>query len=92
MPFSLTTPSSLSSDPYFARLKQHVIAATGLAYYAQKDAELAARLACRLEAVGAGDCGDYLTLLHSDRGPAELDALELGRPDRYRADFRQFDR
>lgn len=75
MPSSLTTPTTLSSDPYFARLKQHVIGVTGLAYYAHKDEELTTHLTRRLEASGTADCGEYLTLLHGDGGETELDVL-----------------
>lgn len=40
------TPA-LTADPAFPRLKDHLIRASGLAYYADKDADLAAKLASR---------------------------------------------
>src|SRR5438270_533851 len=70
------TAAPLSMDPDYLRLKGHVIAATGLAYYADKDADLGARLARRLQARGRPDCGSYLDLLTGgSEGEAELDAL-----------------
>ncbi len=70
------TPSALQSDPGYPRLKAHVIAATGLAYYADKDADLAAKLARRVHARGLRDCAAYLDLLVGEGLPAvELDAL-----------------
>jgi chemotaxis protein methyltransferase CheR len=66
----------LPADPAFPRLKEYVIRATGLAYYADKDADLGARLAGRLAARGVPDCGAYLGLLAGGpAGEAELDAL-----------------
>src|SRR3989442_1788866 len=72
---SLTNPPALSSDPHFARLKQRIIAATGLAYYAHKDEELTTYLKRRFLASGTGNCDEYLALLHGSGGEAELDAL-----------------
>ena len=65
-----------AADPDFPRLKEHVIRVTGLAYYADKDADLTARLGARMSARGAADCGAYLRALTDgpDAG-AELDAL-----------------
>ena len=37
-----SAPSPVLADPAFARLKEQVIRSTGLAYYADKDVELAA--------------------------------------------------
>jgi chemotaxis protein methyltransferase CheR len=66
----------LTGDPVYAQLKAHIIAATGLAYYADKDADLAARIAQRLARLGLSSCSLYLALLeHLTQGTAELDAL-----------------
>jgi chemotaxis protein methyltransferase CheR len=73
MPFA-THP--LVADPGYRRLKGHLIAATGLAYYADKDHELAGRIAQRLARQGLRDCAAYLASLEDGaRGEAELDAL-----------------
>jgi chemotaxis protein methyltransferase CheR len=66
----------LISDPLYPRLKQHVVGSTGLAYYEDKDTELAHRIGGRLASLGLRDCNDYLNRLCEPlRGPAELDAL-----------------
>jgi len=74
---SLPTAShELRSDPSYPRLKEHVIAATGLAYYADKDNDFAVRVAQRMAGQGVRGCGAYLALLaDAARGEAELDAL-----------------
>ena len=59
-------------DPLFATVKTQVIARTGLAYYADKDAALAERLARRLEDRGVARLADYLPLLATN---AEFQAL-----------------
>ena len=66
----------LIGDPMYPRLKQHVVGSTGLAYYEDKDIELAQRIGGRLTCLGLRDCSDYLNMLSEPlRGPAELDAL-----------------
>lgn len=49
-----------------------MIALTGLAYYATRERDLAARVARRMGILGLSDCSEYLELLH---GEAELDEL-----------------
>jgi chemotaxis protein methyltransferase CheR len=67
---------ALLADAGFPRLKEHLIRATGLAYYADKDADLAGRVATRLARLHVPDCAGYLALLGDPaRGEAELDAL-----------------
>jgi chemotaxis protein methyltransferase CheR len=67
---------ALLADPAYPPLKDHVIRSTGLAYYADKDRDLAAHVAGRLGKLGLSGCSAYLALLHDgDRGEAELDAL-----------------
>ena len=67
------TPHALSADPGYPRLKDYFIAATGLAYYADKDEQLAAHLARRMEGLALPDCTSYIRLLQSD----EIDGSEL---------------
>jgi chemotaxis protein methyltransferase CheR len=68
--------TQLVRDPAYPLLKAFLIEATGLAYYADKDAELTDRIGRRLSEVGLRDCAAYLRLLKDDRdGEAELDAL-----------------
>ena len=71
-----TAATVLRDDPGFAPLKGFIIEATGLAYYADKDDDLALRVSERLAASGEPDCAAYLQLLHDARaGAAELDRL-----------------
>jgi chemotaxis protein methyltransferase CheR len=73
---SAQASDGLISDPLYPRLKQHVLGSTGLAYYKDKDTELAHRIGGRLTCLGLRDCNDYLNVLCEPlRGPAELDAL-----------------
>lgn len=70
------SPHSLIADPAYFRLKDSLIAWTGLAYYADKDRELAERIVQRLAKVGVRGCDPYLALLESGQpGQIELDAL-----------------
>ncbi len=76
MTHAVSPSSPLCSDPDYPALKDAVIEATGLAYYRDKDDDLADRLDRRLRAAGAGDCAAYLALLRDPRhGDAELDRL-----------------
>ena len=69
-------PYVLIDDPLYRRLKEHVVASTGLTYYEDKDADLARRIGLRLSSLGVRDCAAYLDVLYDSlRGPAELDAL-----------------
>ena len=66
----------LLGDQAYPRLKKSLIAWTGLAYYADKDRELAEHIAPRLPATACADCASYLALLEDGtRGQAELDLL-----------------
>jgi len=68
--------SAIASDADYPRLKSHVIESSGLAYYRDKDEELAHHIAQRLEVIGLESCAAYLDALHgNERGEAELDAL-----------------
>ena len=76
----MTSPArpgtSLVTDPAYAGLKEHVIGATGLEYYADKDGDLAGHLAGRLAHHGLNGCAAYLALLTEGPGAeSALDAL-----------------
>lgn len=67
---------SVLGDVSFRSLKAHVIETTGLAYYEDKDADLARRIERRLYNLSVRDCAAYLECLRDPvRGPAELDEL-----------------
>lgn len=66
----------LTQDPCFVPLKEHVIAATGMAYYRNRDADLADLIGRRLAALGLDDCHAYLDMLaEGAAGSRELDDL-----------------
>ncbi|HEV3438119.1 MAG TPA: CheR family methyltransferase [Gemmata sp.] len=69
-------PHPLLADPAYNRLKECLIAWTGLAYYTEKDRELATRIAFRMTKVCLPDCASYLNFLQNGpQGQNELDAL-----------------
>jgi chemotaxis protein methyltransferase CheR len=73
---TIPAPDELVKDPLYPRLKKHVVESTGLAYYEDKDTELAQRIGGRLSCLGLPDCTPYFNLLCDPlRGPVELDAL-----------------
>ena len=67
------SPASILSDPSYPALKRYVLEHTGLAYYVDKDEDLASRLSRRLNARQSRSTAAYLTLLSRD--PAEMDCL-----------------
>ncbi len=68
--------SMLTDDPLYSGLKQYIVGHTGLAYYQDKDADLAQRIGRRLASLNVPDCAAYLQMLRDPRnGPAELEAL-----------------
>lgn len=67
------TPSALVGDAGFARLKDLVITTTGMAFYADKDGDLARIVGERLVQTGDSGVSAYLDRLSSQ--PAEMDAL-----------------
>jgi chemotaxis protein methyltransferase CheR len=70
------SPPMIVADPNYGRLKRLVIEHTGLAYYADKDNDFAARISHRLSARGVRDCASYLRLLDGGSpGAEEMDAL-----------------
>jgi chemotaxis protein methyltransferase CheR len=69
----------MTHDPNYGHLKQYIIDSTGLAYYLDKDVELASHVGRRLAALEIADCSAYLTLLRDGpAGEAEHDALTDG--------------
>jgi chemotaxis protein methyltransferase CheR len=70
------TPAAILSDIHFDDLKRYVLNTTGLSYYEDKNEDLAARLARRMNSLQAPDCIRYLNLL--ERGVAgghEMESL-----------------
>jgi chemotaxis protein methyltransferase CheR len=66
----------LFDDPAYPSLKEYVIATTGLAYYADKDADFVRRLCRRWRPLGVRNCSAYLELLRDPvQGASEMDAL-----------------
>jgi chemotaxis protein methyltransferase CheR len=68
-------PSAVVADADYPRLKSHVIESTGLAYYRDKDEDLARHIAERLGALGLPSCAAYLAAVYAEQGQQELDAL-----------------
>ena len=72
----MTAQPRLLDDPYFPRLKALVIETTGMAFYADKDDDLARILGDRMAEIGVGGCARYLERLEDIRlGKDEMDAL-----------------
>ena len=69
--------NQLLDDPSYVRLKEHLVKSTGLAYYADKDADLARRLGRRLTSVGRTGIARRTSACCAIRCgvPPELDAL-----------------
>jgi chemotaxis protein methyltransferase CheR len=55
--------AAILADPDYPELKNYILNQTGLAYYADKDEDLAARISRRVAAIGVADCGSYLRIL-----------------------------
>lgn len=70
------SPQQVSIDPGYPRLRSHLVEITGLAYYLQRDDELATRLAERMSILQLPSCQAYFDrLLSGPAGEAELDLL-----------------
>jgi chemotaxis protein methyltransferase CheR len=70
------TPQAVLADPGFTALKQRLLETTGLAYYSDRDKDLAERIARRSAHRNAQTCAAYLALLDGgDAGERELDAI-----------------
>src|SRR5262249_48074142 len=66
-------------DPHYVVLKQHLIESTGLAYYADKDEDLAARIGARLSQLSLNGCGAYLDLLKDQEAGESERHLLIGQ-------------
>lgn len=69
----MTSAADLLADPYFPRLKALVIHVTGMAFYADKDADLALIVADRMDHCAIESCAAYLERLQGDG--EEMDSL-----------------
>ena len=69
----------LTQDPGFASLKQLLISSTGLAYYADKDHDLAFRISARLAHLQLRGCDAYLALLKDRHGGESERHLLIGQ-------------
>ncbi len=71
-----TSLIGVSQDPAYSRLKDHLIASTGLAFYADRDEQLAELIWPRLSDLGLRDCSSYAEFLaDGEKGAAEMDVL-----------------
>jgi chemotaxis protein methyltransferase CheR len=63
-------------DAGYRKLKKHLIASTGLAFYADRDGPLTALIADRLAILGLRNCASYAEFLaYGEPGCAEMDVL-----------------
>jgi chemotaxis protein methyltransferase CheR len=63
-------------DPDYGRLKNQLIAVTGLAYYTDRDELLTGAIGGRLAYLGLRDCASYAAFLDAgEKGCTEMDAL-----------------
>lgn len=68
--------SSPSADPHYLRLKEHLIATTGLAYYRDRDDDLCSCTGRRLAELDLPDYASYMGLIcDGEAGARELDKL-----------------
>jgi len=73
---TILAPAALVADPFFPRLKTLVIETTGMAFYADKDEDLARIVAERMADTGVAACARYLDLIADPvLGRNEMDAL-----------------
>jgi chemotaxis protein methyltransferase CheR len=68
-------PAAILADSHFPDLKDYVLSHTGLSYYADKNQDLAARMARRMDVLDAADCGRYLQILQGRAGTPEMERL-----------------
>jgi chemotaxis protein methyltransferase CheR len=67
--------AAILADAHFTDLKGYVLGHTGLAYYNDKNEDLAARLALRMGVLHAANCRRYLEILEGLAGAHEMDRL-----------------
>lgn len=66
----------ITEDPDYSRLKEHLIASTGLAYYRDRDHSMAELIGRRLSKLGLNSCASYFERLSEGKeGRDELDTL-----------------
>ncbi|HEY4233784.1 MAG TPA: CheR family methyltransferase [Lacipirellulaceae bacterium] len=71
-----TMRDAIVADACFPTLRDHIIAVTGLVFYADRPQVLAGHVADRLKKRGISGCGEYWELLHDGQaGEAEFDQL-----------------
>ena len=68
MSFNPRAPHPLRADPSYHPLKDHLIASTGLAYYRDREDDLAARVAARLAERGCAAARPTSTCSATGRG------------------------
>ena len=73
MSIASTASPKIRNEADYPRLKEYVIANTGLAYYGDKDETFAGHVGKRILRLGLPDCASYLRLLQSD----QIDGTEL---------------
>ncbi|MBT9544598.1 MAG: tetratricopeptide repeat protein [Candidatus Sericytochromatia bacterium] len=69
------SPHEDFDSPGFEQLKTYVVEQTGLAYYRNKDRELAYKFSRRMEKIQQTDYRDYLAHLQAEAGRAERELL-----------------
>ena len=76
--------ATILADPWFPSLKRYVLGHTGLSYYADKNEDLAARVARRLTALHASNCKTLscACLKVASAGAREMEWL-VGRTDHW---------
>ena len=68
--------NQVSTDPAYGHLKDHLIALTGLAFYADRDALLTDVIDSRLSSLGLRNCRSYAAFLaDGEKGEAEREIL-----------------
>lgn len=70
------TSASLTGDASFRRLKEFIVESTGLAYYSDRDTDLAVRIGRRFSVLGLDGCAAYVRMpQEGGTGQAEFNAL-----------------
>jgi chemotaxis protein methyltransferase CheR len=66
----------VAQDPAYSRLKDHLLAQTGLAFYADRDQQLSELIGGRLSYLGLRNCASYGKFLaDGEKGTAETEVL-----------------
>ena len=76
MTMTAQSTETIVADAYFPAVRDHIVTATGLVFYADRPQALAGHIANRLKQRGLSDCSAYWELLQDEHaGEAELDEL-----------------